>query len=599
MDDETTSSTTSSKTANTTAATSPKRKQAMLGSNMTLVPHSALNGKKLRARKNTNNNNKPKNPPPSTTTTQDDDDSMSIQSNSDATTAAENLNSNTVELLEFSTKADFRINVPPDTENAEKTLVKVLRQVLLKFQQVAEVYFDTFDEDNNKIITTADEIPDRLLHLREYFPNIRPNPKGGFVYSKVKINSNVPLHSILAEINWWFKDKEHGFYPWSVQNIDEIGDAGWLLFSIHSIPRDLFTVALNEHVKNDDIGLQWKGVEQESKVPYKDKVKAYHVQCDASRVLKIQGELGEKLGSTSTIKVLGITVRFVPEISYARNPLARGKIALLRDRQRGFLDTMLTKNCETIVDLDVTVKDGDERLPSLRQLIMGIHSRNYPHMSLFHSIGKSWRNDNHFCFYFVPKVKEEAELMVDNLIPYLKHAHGPAVLKYFNSSAVNDNQDAIYDPDTGHVSTITDKLVDDLLNADQDLVFDIKKPATQQSNRPNTSNLNLPTTNIQDDATISTIGTLGSTGGAEGLNLSFTPSNVVPQSQFTMSQDDASAITMETQVQTMQQSIGRLEQMMQDVIQSLPNSNNRSSSPPAEIKTTSKATPSSTGGGSG
>ena len=286
----------------------------------------------------------------------------------DATITATNADNNT-DPLEHFTKADFHVTVQKNDDNAEKEFRDVIVNLLNKMQQYSQVHIWTWNSSNQvKVILKTDDVPQRMSEMREFFPKISPKPNGGFVYSKIYFNTDSDLHSIMNDVLWYTKQKGHNFYPWSVQGIDDITDAGWILYSTSTIPKETLSCAIQSHLPSTvPIGLQWKGAEQESRVPYRDRVKAYHLQCDSKDVAQVKIGLKRILGHESDVRLMGVKFRFVPHISFAKNPDVINKIAHLREKQSAFLEHLQSKSVATFVDLDyvVTTDDG-KKLPTLR-----------------------------------------------------------------------------------------------------------------------------------------------------------------------------------------------------------------------------------------
>ena len=63
-------------------------------------------------------------------------------------------------------------------------------------------------------------------------------------------------------------------------------------------------------------------------------------------------------------------------------------------------------------------------LPTLQTMILSIKSTKFPKLFLFHSIDKTWnkiRYQENFTVLCLPHIAKEIELVLNNLIPYLKY----------------------------------------------------------------------------------------------------------------------------------------------------------------------------------
>ena len=578
----------SSSTATSNQAASPKRTQTTL----TGAPAPATQNKRVRQATTSSRRSQYNH---STAMEVDDDD---------ATVAATNEHNTT---LPHVTQADIKISVLKNEEDPDKELRSTIMALLKKMQQYSQTHIIAWYEDSSNItIRRADEIPQRTSELRKYFPSIRPVPGGGFVYSKVRFATEFPLATLMNDVSWFTKQKKHGIYPWSVQGIDKLADAGWILYSLKTIPKPLLASAIQAHLPPSvPIGLQFKGAEQENRVPYKERVFSYHVQCDEQDVGQVQMVLKTILCHDSDVRLLGSKFRFVPHITYAKNPDAVSKIARLRARQLAFTEAICSKTISSIVDLDVSISDENgKKLPTLRQMIMEIHSRQFPERQLFHSIGKSWQNANNYLLQSVPSVANEAAMMADNLVTVLKHKYGKEVTQYFHLWAVTVCADDKYDPETGHVTTITDSIVTELLDGDDDLDF-TKSAAPTTTTRPEPAFASTTTNLFPSDDTISTLGTLGPKETNGRANLSFAPPQIIHGETSLVQRpsdlDDQSVVSAVT-INTMQSNITELRSMMHSIMQRLPEvpaQNQTNGDIPSSIDLTEKATSSSSGGGQG
>ena len=98
----------------------------------------------------------------------------------------------------------------------------------------------------------------------------------------------------------------------------------------------------------------------------------------------------------------------------------------LRQRQKEFLQTITSAESGDIYQLDYSNQAG--KVPTLRQMIMSIRSQqnNYP---LFHCVDLDWKQEG-FVFQFSNKMAEEAETVMNTLLPLLKHKY-PLANVYF------------------------------------------------------------------------------------------------------------------------------------------------------------------------
>ena len=122
-----------------------------------------------------------------------------------------------------------------------------------------------------------------------------------------------------------------------------------------------------------------------------------------------------------------------------------------RKRQGNFLNAIGTVFNNDIMVLDKNVKvvtnsaDKPEKLPTLRKMISEIMSfqPGMGHLPLFHSVdlayGRDGKTSGGYCFLIMPHLRNEATMMINNLLPYLRFKYGRKVEHYFNQATIDCN----------------------------------------------------------------------------------------------------------------------------------------------------------------
>ena len=85
----------------------------------------------------------------------------------------------------------------------------------------------------------------------------------------------------------------------------------------------------------------------------------------------------------------------------------------------------------------------------MREMITSINSIQFPHLRMIHSVDETWKKiqwKGDYTYLTMPHIEEEAELMMTNLLPFLRYKYGDGVLKYFTSMAVEESKDDRWDP---------------------------------------------------------------------------------------------------------------------------------------------------------
>ena len=88
-------------------------------------------------------------------------------------------------------------------------------------------------------------------------------------------------------------------------------------------------------------------------------------------------------------------------------------------RQKEFLASIRTTSTYNILDLDNS-PDAEETVPTLRQMIMSICLKDNEAVPLFHSVDLDY-TDSGYTFLYSEDVAEEAECVINTLIPYIEH----------------------------------------------------------------------------------------------------------------------------------------------------------------------------------
>ncbi len=136
--------------------------------------------------------------------------------------------------------------------------------------------------------------------------------------------------------------------------------------------------------------------------------------------------------------------------------------------------------------LDHSVQPGEQ--PTLQQMIMEVNSRKCPGTPLFHSVDLD-KQGSGFVFQFSAAMTDEAECMVNCLLPYLVYQYPDAdVPSFFTDAAAGRCEYLQYNPDTGMVEDKEFKSCneDDLDNEDlKGFEFDFSAmEATLEEKRP-------------------------------------------------------------------------------------------------------------------
>ena len=158
------------------------------------------------------------------------------------------------------------------------------------------------------------------------------------MWGKVRLNSQEPIEEILEYMNMFFQDNDYGLYPLSVQ-CEDPKDFGWLCYSIRGMSEKKISESIGEMI-DEEVGGRYKKISLgygSNNVHSDDVVKAIHLQASESRIRIVQQKMAQHFEHNINAELpLGVKVRFVPSIEFARNMAVKIKIKKLIDRQKMF-----------------------------------------------------------------------------------------------------------------------------------------------------------------------------------------------------------------------------------------------------------------------
>ena len=250
------------------------------------------------------------------------------------------------------------------------------------------------------------------------------------IYTNIHLGHNHNFNDLRESRQDWLTSANHGLY-YKMLQVEDSSEVGWLLYST----REMDAGALADEIADMigiKVGLRWKIISNGTRNNSdKTKVQALCIEVPAKEKWQCQ-KLLLRLYSR-TIKAVneypnGIRMRFVKLKKDAINMKEKSKLDKLRERQRRFLAGICSLVNYDVCQLDYSSDEGV--IPTLRQMIMSITSRNNGITPLFHCVDMDWLQEG-FTFQFSPDVKEEAETVVNTLLPHLLH--------FFPGSKVEDS----------------------------------------------------------------------------------------------------------------------------------------------------------------
>ena len=278
-----------------------------------------------------------------------------------------------------------------------------------------------------------------------------------------------PIQEIKEDIEWWLRKEQVEVYQKSIQSA-HTSRLGWLLFSfpeldIKKLQSELSTLA------GAPVASRYKAILTDSwnsKVDPKKRLKAVHLECAREDERKVKMVLNKHYSSTSTAFPLGIRMRLVPEFREIKgNQVIVNKVANLRAKQAHFLQAITSVSSDDILSLDV-ITSGSTK--SLRELIMEIKAWTNSSSTLFHAVNESW-DGTRVVFTFIPSHAENAELVIQALIPLMIKRHGETVKDLFQPDAVFHKEEWFWDEDGKILDNPQTRIIEGIEGADNDYDF--------------------------------------------------------------------------------------------------------------------------------
>ena len=168
------------------------------------------------------------------------------------------------------------------------------------------------------------------------------------------------------------------------------------------------------------------------------RLKAVHFDFINKDDRKVRKYLDKLYSSASIGFPLEIFMRLVAKYKDIKdNTNNIKKIVNLWAKQDLFLQVLDMVTAEDLLNLDVLHSTLSF---SLREMIMGRKLWDVKHSNIFHAFNESWKGDR-FIFRCIPYHDKVANMIVDELIPYLRLIFGDKVLYIFTPDACLEKED--------------------------------------------------------------------------------------------------------------------------------------------------------------
>ena len=328
--------------------------------------------------------------------------------------------------------------------------------------------------------------------LISYFPRFMnrkiKETSSYFEYVNIQIGHSIDITELSKDLGTWLQKGEHALYIDMLQ-CERKREAGFFTNSFFTMDLEVLRELLESYI-GCCVGLRWKpiaGTYSKDGEP----VRAIHVEVDSKFYHQGLKKLSEIFGKGVSGFVDGRKMRFFASLLNVKSKETRGAIRKAIERQKFFVSMVKKDYFSDILHLDVVPKNS--KLATMREMITQIKSLQFPHLQMIHSVDETWSKilyKGDFTYLVMPHIEEEADLMMSNLLPYLRHIYGDDILPYFTAEAKEVSMEDKWDPVNKRVICMVDTNAEieddeDVLGFDEARKFlSKKKDGTVNTNSP-------------------------------------------------------------------------------------------------------------------
>lgn len=356
------------------------------------------------------------------------------------------------------------------------------------------------------LLEETEDVPKQLSQMKIYLPRFRPSVKGGINYTSIFFGHDCSTENLLMDISFWLADSGFKIFRKSIQAEASV-ILGWFLYGIKEINTGNLQDAIFHTDGNPTVGLRQMRI-RTAVTGKASNTRAMGIECDARDENHVKSCLVELYHSKQANWPQGIKLRYMRDPRFLCGAQALNKTKHLLGRHERFQEGIIVRRSRDIQSLDIT---DNEHEKSLRDIIMGMKSNSKPTMSVFHSVDPAFNQDDTYVLTFLPEFESQADQILSQLVPYVKHLEGEYVTKFFSSEALSKSEGCEWDVEKGCATSALDKELEEI--EDMDDGYDFANPIrpsnvldlTNINNNPTVTN---PRTLFGNDTdSISTMGT--------------------------------------------------------------------------------------------
>ena len=318
----------------------------------------------------------------------------------------------------FSTWATLKFTLPSATNHIEQ-FTNILKDFLQELHQANEsaaiLPWKEKDFHKSRLTSSSQGFPTTITGIKFYLNRLYlPRPGTSMtIYTNLCLGHNNDFHNVRELLQSWLSASSHGLYYKMLQEV------GWLLYSTREMDVGTLVDEIEDMI-GTNVGLQWKTIPTGAKITTdKNKVQGLCIKVPSKEKWACQWELLKLYSRTikePSVYPNGICMCYIKFRKDAINMKEKSKLDKLHERQRQFLQGICPVVNYKVCQLDYSSEEGV--IPTLRQMIMNITSKNDGKLTSFHCVDMDWMQEG-FTFQFSPDVKEEAETVINTLMPYL------------------------------------------------------------------------------------------------------------------------------------------------------------------------------------
>ena len=305
------------------------------------------------------------------------------------------------------------------------------------------------------------------------------------VYFKINLGLNIAFPQFTKDLGGWLRRGEHGLYKCNLQleRTKVVGwfENTYMSTDTDALAKLLkHTIGQEVGLRHHNIFVATNDMRQ----PNSKKAKAHHVELDANTAQEGLRKLSDLYGKSMSTLADGRKLRFFPVWDEVKSEKAKAMLKKAYERQKVFQEVVRKGYCSDMLHLD-EIPTGSKAPTMRKMImdIKSINYPDKALFLDVSETWKKHKFRGDYTFLFFQHVETEATLMMNNLIPYLHNTYGDDVFKYFTDQAKDYAKDDKWDNDKNRIISPTDANIEneddeDLLGLNEAMAY--KETLTQE-----------------------------------------------------------------------------------------------------------------------